>query len=763
MLFHVSLNLFLQLAAGLGARRKHNGGLDHLAPDGVRRGGDGAFQHIGQLHNHALNLKGPNAVAGRLDHVIGAAHIPEVPVLVPPGGVAGVVHAIVPGGLGVCLVLVISPEQAARRFPAGSNDNLAGFPYRGAGPVREDQIHIIQGAGHAHGPHLGDGAHRIVDDAGGFRLAKALHQHQARGPLPLLIDLRIQGLPGGGGVLNAGQVVLAEVLLDEEPVHGRRGAEGGDVVFCEHGQNVVGVKPVEVIGEDGRLAHPLAIVLAPHGLAPACVRNGEVQAIWVYIVPVAGRNVVAQGVFIAVLGNFGVPGGAGGKVHQHQIVSAGGVRLALVHVRMGGHLPVKIMPAGQSAVVFAYQNFHFHPGAMVRCPAGLSGGFAIRCADNSLDPRRLEPVVKVVLHQLIGSGNDHRAHFVQSGDHIPELVVALEHHQYLVAPADAQRFQIVGGLVGKAADVGEGEPALVFLPVHMEHGQLIRGPPGNFVYNIKGEIEIILVFKANPVENAVFIQGGFHKGAGYIVPVLPGQLPVNQPLEAVLLGRLVLSALHHHSVKLAVLPAGGNHAVGGAGVVVDGVPLVENLNVRANLGFHRALYHNVELLPRVAGQLDGHMLLGLAVGHGDKKGLGGLVFKQRGQVQIFKTVPPGNGQSVPMADDGVGGEGGAYAANQVGGVHAKTLGALVDEGEAKVLLPRLAALVFLPAGPCALGHFVLREAGNLPHGADALGYLRQLGFQICFFHWTFPLEYSVKQFGLDILLPRFSSLWRRPA
>ena len=41
--------------------------------------------------------KRPDAVAGGFNHIVGAAHIPEVAVLIPPGGVAGVVKAVAPG------------------------------------------------------------------------------------------------------------------------------------------------------------------------------------------------------------------------------------------------------------------------------------------------------------------------------------------------------------------------------------------------------------------------------------------------------------------------------------------------------------------------------------------------------------------------------------------------------------------------------------------------------------------------------------------
>ena len=39
---------------------------------------------------------------------------------------------------------------------------------------------------------------------------------------------------------------------------------------------------------------------------------------------------------------------------------------------------------------------------------------------------------------------------------------------------------------------------------------------------------------------------------------------------------------------------------------------------------------DVQLLASMGGELDGHVLLGLLIGHGNKEGLGSLVLEQRG-------------------------------------------------------------------------------------------------------------------------------------
>ena len=221
---------------------EHDGGLDHLAADLVRRGGDAAFQHVGQLHDDGFDLEGPDAVAGGLDHVVGAADIPEVAVLIPPGHVAGVVHAVVPHRVGGLLVAVVAGEQAAGDLLVGADADLAGLAGLDLVAVGIQQVHVEQRAGLAHGAHLGGGAGEVAQHQRGLRLAEGLHDGQAGVLLEDVEHLGVQRFARGAGVVYAGQIVLRDILADQEAIHGGRRAEGGDVVLLEHRQYVVGVE-----------------------------------------------------------------------------------------------------------------------------------------------------------------------------------------------------------------------------------------------------------------------------------------------------------------------------------------------------------------------------------------------------------------------------------------------------------------------------------------------------------------------------------------
>ena len=101
------------------------------------------------------------------------------------------------------------------------------------------------------------------------------------------------------------------------------------MVFCEHGKYIGGVKAVEIVNECCRLAQPLAVQLAPHCFSPAGVGDGQMQTVGVNIVPVFCGVEVTERVFVIVRGDLRIAGRAGGEEHQHKVVAAGCICLAL--------------------------------------------------------------------------------------------------------------------------------------------------------------------------------------------------------------------------------------------------------------------------------------------------------------------------------------------------------------------------------------------------------------------------------------------------
>lgn len=68
----------------------------------------------------------------------------------------------------------------------------------------------------------------------------------------------------------------------------------------------------------------------------------------------------------------------------------------------------------------------------------------------------------------------------------------------------------------------------------------------------------------------------------------------------------------------------------------------------AHLHLHGAFQNDVQLLAHVGGKLDGHLLLGLLIGHGDEEGLGRLVFKQGAMFRYLKPCRRVMGRPSPL-------------------------------------------------------------------------------------------------------------------
>ena len=277
----------------------------------------------------------------------------------------------------------------------GTDDDLARFADRRRRAVRQNEVDIVKRARDAHGAAFRHGADRVVNGKRGLRLAEALIDGKAGGALPLLVDLGVQGFACRGTVLDGGKVIFGEIFLNEEAVHSGRRAERGDVVLLEHRQDVVCIELIKIIGKNGRFTHPLAVELAPQRLAPAGIRNGEVQPLRVDVVPVFGSDVVSECVFIVVLRDLRVARGAGGEEHEHGVTAAGGVLCTLKHVALLFNLGVEIEPALACAVC---HHQKFDGVAVFGGAQGFICDLTVRRADERAHSCGLEAVIEVVLH-----------------------------------------------------------------------------------------------------------------------------------------------------------------------------------------------------------------------------------------------------------------------------------------------------------------------------------------------------------------------------
>ena len=158
--------------------------------------------------------------------------------------------------------------------------------------------------------HPGIGAY----GEGGFGLAEALHELDAREPQPFLVDARIESFAGNGAVTQRRKVVGAHIVVDQEAEYGGRSAEGCDMVVGKHTEYVGRHEFVEVIHEDFRSGNPLPVEFAPHGFAPAGIGHGEMARGGIEVMPAGCGDYVAKGICEIVSHHLRFAGGAGREV-----------------------------------------------------------------------------------------------------------------------------------------------------------------------------------------------------------------------------------------------------------------------------------------------------------------------------------------------------------------------------------------------------------------------------------------------------------------
>ena len=636
------------------------------------------------------------------------------------------VEAVPPGLGGDLRAALVGVAQAAGQAVFDVDADFAVLAGAGLFALGGQQVHVVERHRLAHGADLVLAADQVADDQRALALAEALHDLQARGLVELPEDLRVQGLAGDGGVLDGAEVEAAQVVLDEHPVHRGRRAEGGDVIFRKQRQNLLGVEAVEVVDEDGRLAEPLAVELAPEGLGPAGVGDRQVQAVGVDLVPVFRRDEVAQGIFIIVGRQLRIAGGAGGEEHQHRVGAAGGVLGPGEVAAEEGVFLVEVVPALAAA---ADEDLLPHLGAFRRRQVDLVGGVAVGGAEDGADVRRMEAVAEVLGLELVGGGDGHGAQLVEAQDGEPELVVALEDEHDPVAPFDAQGLEVVGGPGRLLAHIVEGEAALRAVQGDVEHGQLLRLAAGQLVDHVEGEVELLLVLEGDGLDGAAAVLRGEDEVLvdAALGVLLPGGIG-GRGLVGLGLGRRA-QGVQHDGVEGTVLAVDGDHAVGRGAVVVNAVALVENLAVLTDLNLHVAPDDEVALLAVVGGQLDVLVLRAGAVAKLHVEGQGDAVLEAGGQVVAGHVVGFLDLLAVAGPRQRVGAELGAVALDQVGDVDAEAQGAAVEKGDVQLPLAALTEAVFLLGDAGAAGHFSGGQAGDLPQLADTARHLANLVFE----------------------------------
>ena len=120
------------------------------------------------------------------------------------------------------------------------------------------------------------------------------------------------------------------------------------------------------------------------------------------------------------------------------------------------------------------------------------------------------------------------------------------------------------------------------------------------------------------------------------------------------------------------------------------------------------------------GQMDRLILLLRKIGRGDKERFGRLVLEPVGHMLIGEPFAALNVQSLALADDRIKGQPRGFAGQQFNDVHPELLRAVIEEGKAEILVPRLIFLVLRLGDARCPRHLRRGELHNLPQGADSL-------------------------------------------
>ena len=94
------------------------------------------------------------------------------------------------------------------------------------------------------------------------------------------------------------------------------------MIFLHLAKHGVGIELFMVEDEHHGTGKPLAVELSPDSLAPSRVSHGEVDAVFLEVMPEDACGEVAQGIEVVVSHHLRFSAGAAGEVHQQGIFIA---------------------------------------------------------------------------------------------------------------------------------------------------------------------------------------------------------------------------------------------------------------------------------------------------------------------------------------------------------------------------------------------------------------------------------------------------------
>src|SRR5438034_6572354 len=241
---------------------------DDLAAHLVGTGDDCRFRNRRMLLEGALDLERANAVARAVDHIVGAAHKPEVAVLVFVGTVAGDIPVAANAGRAGIGITPILPEHPGWALRLHTHCDIALFVRRQLNAFVIDHSHLEAWKWLAHRTRLHLYRWKITAEQHGLGLAIAITDGHARFLFPHLDHFGVKRLTGSDAIAQCfGRVgfhISHWLVKHEHAVDGGRGAERGNGILVEHVQGFNGIKfAASILDEHSGSHNPGAEEIAP--------------------------------------------------------------------------------------------------------------------------------------------------------------------------------------------------------------------------------------------------------------------------------------------------------------------------------------------------------------------------------------------------------------------------------------------------------------------------------------------------------------------
>ena len=113
---------------------------------------------------------------------------------------------------------------------------------------------------------------------------------------------------------------MRQILPNQEAEDGRRSAERCDMIILYHLQDVGRMELFMVVYENRSSGNPLAVQFSPHGLSPSRVGYGQMQAVFVQVMPITSGRDMSERIGEIMSHHLRFTGSSRSEIHQGYVV-----------------------------------------------------------------------------------------------------------------------------------------------------------------------------------------------------------------------------------------------------------------------------------------------------------------------------------------------------------------------------------------------------------------------------------------------------------